>query len=290
MKLEELKEAIENKTVTKSPIVFLSPEDTFIAKQYLYEMKNIFNLPIIYVLSFSNSLFSNEADSIEIMIIDKLDKKIQMKDFQYIITKEVDSAVKSNYNIVEIPKILSWQVEDYLLSSLSGIDSNKLKWLYSLSNGNIYKLQSEIDRLQLFNKEQQNEIFNEFANDFVFSDLSQYNIFSLSNALLKHDIGEVFKIYCDIDKIDINIFGLIKILIKNFIQILRIQTTNVSAEQLGLSQKQFNAIKYYNCGKYSKNQLIDIITFLSEIDFKIKSGYLPQEISLDYVITKVLMS
>ena len=39
---------------------------------------------------------------------------------------------------------------------------------------------------------------------------------------------------------------------------------------------------------FSKNQLIDIFEEISEIDYKLKSGYIPADTIVDYLILKVL--
>jgi hypothetical protein len=62
---------------------------------------------------------------------------------------------------------------------------------------------------------------------------------------------------------------------------------NPTPSSLGMSNGQFNAIKY-NCGYYSGNQLVNIMKLISDMDRKIKSGEFPTNIMRDYMILSIL--
>ena len=63
---------------------------------------------------------------------------------------------------------------------------------------------------------------------------------------------------------------------------------NPTAEALGISGKQFWAIKKYNCNKYSRDELIYIYDMLTSIDLYIKSGYMNTNMIQDYIVFKIL--
>ena len=63
---------------------------------------------------------------------------------------------------------------------------------------------------------------------------------------------------------------------------------NASAESLGISGKQFWAIKNFNCNRYSREELIYIYKLLTSIDLYIKTGYMNTDIVKDYIIFKIL--
>ena len=96
-------------------------------------------------------------------------------------------------------------------------------------------------------------------------------------------------VYKEIQNIDVEPFGLIALLINNFRNVIDVQLSrNATAESLGLSGKQFWAIKNYSCGFYNREELIEIFEFLNDIDYKIKSGELNTSILIDYIICKIL--
>ena len=63
--------------------------------------------------------------------------------------------------------------------------------------------------------------------------------------------------------------------------------SNPTPENTGLDGKQLYAIKKIP-RVYSATQLVDIYTMLLDVDRQIKSGELPTDILIDYLITKIL--
>ena len=133
-------------------------------------------------------------------------------------------------------------------------------------------------------------MFNKLSQSGGYQDLSTYSIFNLTNAITKRDKLSVLNILSELDGIDVDAFGLLSILHKNFKQVIDIQLgKNVTPEALGMSQKQFNAIKY-NCGKYTQDELIDRFKFITNIDYQIKNGLLDlnQQQLIYYIICSVV--
>ena len=95
-------------------------------------------------------------------------------------------------------------------------------------------------------------------------------------------------IYKEIHSVDINEFGLLTILYKNFRNIISVQlTNNPTPESTGLESKQLYAIKKIP-RVYSPEQLASIFVFLGDLDRMVKNGELPTDIMIDYIITKIL--
>ena len=83
-------------------------------------------------------------------------------------------------------------------------------------------------------------------------------------------ITYVKNILLNIDNIDVDAFGLMKILSTNFKKVIDIQLNpKATAESLKMSSKQFWAIKKYSCGYYTREQLISIYTMLNDCDYHI---------------------
>ena len=75
---------------------------------------------------------------------------------------------------------------------------------------------------------------------------------------------------------------------KNIKNIINIQLDNkATAESLGMTTKQFNAIKY-NIGYFNKQSLIEIFNIITDIDYKLKSGQLPANLIIDYLMLNIL--
>ena len=175
------------------------------------------------------------------------------------------------------------------MSRCDGLSTEAVNWLYDITNGNIYRIQQEMDKLNLFNKDEQLFCLDKFIEDGLYDDLTNFNIFNLTNAIMKRDVQSVHDILAEIQNMDVDPFGLLTILYNSFKNLIKVQlTSNPTAESLGISPKQFSAIKYNNVGRFSAEGLNTIIEFLTNIDFRIKNGDLPTDILIEYIITTIL--
>ena len=191
-------------------------------------------------------------------------------------------------NIVEFPKLVDWQIEDYCKVKAKGVEESDIKWLMNICKNDIYRIDNELNKIAVFDERLRKTKFKEFIKDKVFSDLSSYTIFSLSNAIITKNIEELRQIYNEIENIDINAIGLVTVLYNNFKNIINIQLgVNPTAESLGMNPKQFMALRY-RINHYSKNQLISIFDMLTSIDKRLKTSQLPANYIIDYIILKIL--
>ena len=294
MKIEELKEQIINKKVNSSFKIFKYTDDKFLCYQYIEAISKILNKQINYLeditqLENINDDFFGESNSLFILSIDTLEKQLPKTDLSncIIICKNIKINVDESL-IIEFPKLVDWQIKDYLKVKANNLTQDKIDWLYNITNGNIYRLENEIDKISIFDKEEQPIIFEQINNDDGYSDLCPYSIFDFTNAIIKKDYNKITEIFINLEKIDVEPYGVVTLLLKNFKYIINIQQNrNCSAEQLNISQKQFNAIKW-NCGKYTNNELIKIYKFLTDFDYKLKSGYL--DLSRDSLISYIVLN
>lgn len=187
-------------------------------------------------------------------------------------------------------------IEDFVKMRLQGLDDTQIKWLCEVCTYDIFRLDQECKKLEIFDINQQKAMFNLMNEENAYSDLSSFTIFNLTNALIKKDLNTIKSILNDILSIDVEGVGLVTILhkqIKNLIDI-QINPKN-TAETLGMKPQQYNAIRY-NVGKFTNNQLMDIFEFLCEFDYKLKSGYIQFSGSakennlriIDYIIVNLL--
>lgn len=292
MDIQELKSKIENKTIDSKPIVFHIQDNNFIAKQYIEEISKIIKLDIVYIdnLDYTFNLFEVEQNYIQVYVCDTFETLPELLDkkYTYIICKKLINSESFEDLIVHVPKLENWQIIDYANSRCDGVDQSSLQELINNCNYNIYRLENELSKIYIFDKNKQQSIFNMMLEDNAFIDISKYKIFDFSNAIIKRDIKTIAAVFEKISSIDIEPIGLLTILVNQFRNIISIQlANNPTPESTGLKPNQFWAIKH-SCGLYNKDQLVKIYLFLTDIDRQIKTGDMPMNYLIDYLIVKVM--
>jgi DNA polymerase III delta subunit len=299
MKIEDLKRDIENKTLDTKLIIFKYEDIPYVPFQYINEIAKQRELKVEYLEE--DSQLISTADifgvktplGIRLLKIDKFENsnnKLLDEDNLYIVCKKISKDAEDTLSdrIVSVPKLENWQIKDYVYSQLEGIDTKELDELIDLCKYDIYRLQSEIEKLLIFNEGERKYIFSDFVYDGIFSDLSTYTVFDLSNSIIKKDTKRLLDIYKELDKIDCEPLGLVTILLNNFRNIIKIQlASNPTPESTGLKPNQFWAIKY-NCNVYTKDQLLAVFDLLTDTDRRIKTGEITTTILVDYLITHIL--
>lgn len=295
MTLKELKNSIINNTFNLSLLVFECSDDTFIAWQYAKEiMKRYSDYDVVHVDSIddvaTNEFSIFEDKSLHLISVEKLEPtKIDIHSLdKVIVICNKAHEMYGNY-VVKVDKLQNWQIEDYMRTCLKGLGANEIKWLCEIAKYDIHRLDNEMMKISIFNDYEQQDIFNLINEDNGYIDLCPLDIFAFTNAVTKRDKKTVLEILDNLDYIDVEPMGVVTLLYRNFRNIAQIQTNpRVTAEQLGISQKQFNGIKYYSLNKYTNNELINICQLISSIDYKLKSGILPYEGIIDYLIARIL--
>ena len=280
MQLRELKERINKKESIPFPLIFIASNNDFLVHQYLYSIAKNLSLNAVSISSLkelddiTSSVFY-EDDNLFIFKPDKdvLITKDDLKNNKVIILSE--NAIKdSDIDAVRFNKLENWMIEDYAKTLLPGLTVQETNWLCKICNYNIDRVDIECQKLSLFDKREQESIFELINKENGYCDLNDLNIFNLTNAIIKKDILTIKTIIKDIDNIDIEGTGLVTILLKQFLNIINIQLNrHANAASLNMSEKQFRAISY-NCNKYSNDKLISIYKFLNDVDYRIKSGLL----------------
>ena len=303
MTIQELKSYIETKNVPHDLIIFKDTENNFISNQYIKAISTIRKQEIEYIespldlLQDAWSIFGGEEPVVDTLRVVKAPvfvwdnvKISAVKDLIIVVSKFQDKSVEKMFErwIVNVPKIEDWMLKDYVYSTTEGVAHKDLDWLISLCGTNISRLQMELDKLALFGVDERKYVFNDLIRDGAVDDLSSYNIFNFTNAITSRDVTALKSIYRELDRVDINEFGLLTILVKNFRNILMVQTTaNPTPESTGLDGKQLYAIKKIP-RVYTPQQLVNIYEFLLDIDRRVKIGELPADTLIDYIIIKIL--
>lgn len=283
-----LKKEIENNTLflNNDSFIIFKGKDTsseFIFDQYyhIYANNNMLNIELIDKLeNIYTTCFDVKKCNFKIFKTEKLEN-IPLNFEGWIYCKSISKEINKQYEdkIVELPKLENWQILDYI-SSKCKISVEQASILID-SYKDLYKLDIESNKLIIFN----NNMFNIIEDQLIQKD--DYALFDLVNSILQRDINKLKLIYSSGLKVDI--FAFMSLLIKNFKNVIDIQLAkNTTAESLGISGKQFWAIKNYNCNKYSREELIYIYDLLTSIDLKIKTGKINTHILQDYIVFKII--
>lgn len=304
MTIQELKAQIEAGNVTHDLIIFKDTESNFISNQYIRAIQRLRNQEIQYLespmelIQDSWSIFGSEDVTVDNLLrVIKTDSFIwtspritSLKDVIIVVSKFSDKTIEKQFEtyIVNVPKIEDWMLKDYVYSTTEGVAQKDLDWLMNLCGKNRDRLQMELDKLTLFGVDERRYLFNDLIRDGAVDDLSSYSIFNFTNAITSKDMKMLQTIYKELDRVDVNEFGLLTILVKNFKNILMVQlTSNPTPESTGIDGKQLYAIKRIPRA-YSPDQLVKIYQMLLDIDRQVKTGELPTDILIDYIIIKIL--
>jgi|GEM_PF-6916451 len=293
MNIIELKNKIEDKTLDDSFLVLQYSDVSFIARQYVEEISNFKNRPIVYVDSLDSiaeSIFGDDG-MLYVMNTDKITTPIKSSSLnnKIIICKSIDENVLVDLkeHVIEIPKLQQWQIRAYASKNLPGLSNEEVNWLCDITK-DIYRLSNEVDKIKIFNKKEQSSIFRLLNEEDNYGDLNSNTIFNFTNAITKRDIKAVKNILETIETMDVGSMGVMSILYKSFKNIINVQMTlNATYESVGMSPRQFNAIKY-NLGKYTNGELVRIFDTITSIDSALKRGNLPETKIIEYLLINIL--
>lgn len=305
MTIQELKKQIESKTISDDLIIFKNLDTSnLIVNQYITEIANIKNLQIEYIdsldplLEFQKSLFyedNNENEgNLRVLRIDQYKYSTRsinhLKNVIIVLTKfeSEDNEKQCAPFITVIPKLENWQIKDWIYSIAEGVPSNRLDWLLNICGNNIHRIRQTMEKICLFNSTERKYLFEAMIQEGEFNDITSFGIFNYTTAITSKDYESLVKIYKEIEAVDINEFGFLKVLQQNFKNLLLVQLNiNPTTENTGIEAKRLWAIKKQP-RVYSPEQLVTIFEFICDIDRQVKEGELPTEFMRDYITTKIL--
>lgn len=281
MELRELKNKILAQEALSFPLLFINYDNDYLIKSYVKKIAENNSLTIKEIESIKEmvDIESGMFKEVDYLYIYKLNKddnlsKEQLKDYKIILISDTDRK-DSDIEKVVFNKLENWQIEAYVQALLPGLDNQEVSWLCKNAKYDIWRLDNEASKLNIFDKKDQSKILMAINDDNGYVDLNELTIFNLSNAIMNKDMLGIKKVVEDIDNIDVEGTGLVTILLKNFLNIINIQTNSkATAQSLGMSEKQFRYLQYNQCNKYSNEELFNIYNFLTDIDYKLKSGLL----------------
>lgn len=293
MDIKLLKEKIKTNTLDDSALILVYQDIPYVCHQYINNICKNKQLEKIQIEKLSDiinddNLFDTKNSILFVYNIDKLDENIpeDIKNLVVICKQVVTHSVAAN--VVKIDKLLDWQIEDYVKIRLPGISHSQAKWLCDISKYNIYRLEKECDKLSIFTEELQQILFNQMNAENAYCDLNNLNIFNFTTAIVNKDYRIISEILENISYIDIEPVGVCSSLLKQYRALIDVKFSNQWNMSLSCSEKQFNYLKHNNANNYNADNLIEIYEKLTSIDYLLKSGYLPENYIIDYLLIAIL--
>lgn len=298
LNLNEVKTALENNKDIDQFLIFYYEDTTdYIPVQYAKALARIRNSEILYVneldeINSSPDPFSEPTSNLYVYKTDSLER-ISAKYLQnnlIIITPKLLKDAEKEYDeyILRIPKLEEWQIVDYIKTVSPGLTQDEMEWLVRTYKSNMYRVELEVDKLKPFSESARQYIFEDFYVDHVFETLSEYGIFDFTNAIQSKDLQTISNILSDINHIDIEPTGLITLLCANFKKLIKVWLNkNPTPENTGLKSNQIWAINRLS-RTYTKEQLVKVFELVSDMERRLKTGEMPEELIIDYLTVKIL--
>ena len=299
MTLVELKNYITSGIVPHDFLILVDKDNKFLARQYISAIGNLVNGGLNNISSiyepFQSSLMLLTApeECVNILFTDTFDERAEdYSQFEntIVVCEQIDKTINNaveDYTI-KLPKFEEWQICDYAKTLCSGLDEEELTWLVKAADGSIERVINELDKVKLFDKAEQKEIFSAIQFD-PQTDLYKVDLFTIVNALVDGDLVVLYeflkrKNYELLDPIMLSNRALTSL--KNIILVT--QNPGLTAEDCGVSPAQYRALKY----KYRSLNVDTVrhkIKFLTNIDLALKSSQLEltKEALLNYLVANL---
>ena len=291
MTLPEVKQYLTDNQNIDKMLIFKCEDTDFIGMQYTKKLAEIRNAEIINVESLEDIPTSNsfiEENLIYLYRCESFDKIIEENKQLIIITKKLSKDVLKELSdyIIIVPKLENWMTEDFIKLNCSGLDNEMVSWFVANYDNDIYKILLEIDKLKLFPPDTRKYLFEEFYNNGVFDSPDKNNAFALSSALQSKDKNSLIQLLSKNNEIEpISAMSLIQSNLKKLCKVWLNKAPN--PDNTGLKSNQIWAIN--NLPRtYTKEQLVKAFEIVSGLDRKIKSGEFPIELTIDYIVVKLM--
>lgn len=315
MNLMELKNAIMEEELGSELIVFVTGGDSFLADQYVQAIAAAKKMPANKITSLAEtsafsalSLVMGYDSKLNVLKTETFDEEyddyFSFENIVVVCDKLSAKLAKSQElapYVIKLPKLLEWQIKDYMLLLCPGISEKAIDWLYKATGGNVRRIENELAKAMLYDKTERlyflSQLAQEQDTDLVIPVIS--TVFEIPEAILGRDYQTVAKLmrhrelYLPTDsyKVDtgMNAHGLITNMLTTCKLLAMARACGGNYDSLGASSKRAAVIarKYKSM---PQARLIETIKFLSSVNMRLKAGELdiPTEYLADYVIATVM--
>ena len=291
MTLPEVKQYLTDNQNIDKMLIFKCEDTDFIGMQYTKKLAEIRNAEIINIKSLEDIPTSNpfiEENLIYLYKCKTFNKIIEENKQLIIIAKKLSKDVLKELSdyIIIAPKLENWMTEDFIKLNCSGLDNEMVSWFVANYDNDIYKILLEIDKLKIFPPDTRKYLFEEFYNNGVFDSPDKNNAFALSSALQSKDKNSLIQLLSKNNEIEpISAMSLIQSNLKKLCKVWLNKAPN--PDNTGLKSNQIWAIN--NLPRtYTKEQLVKAFEIVSGLDRKIKAGEFPIELTIDYIVVKLM--
>lgn len=289
MTLQELKQSIENKSLSKQMLVIEGDIKSFLIQQYIDEISKLWELNKSYTESldiFTPSIFgdcSYDVNKVYIYNPDKFTNDIMIDAPLIVVSKKVTG------DKIVFPKLDDWQITGYVYGIGNGISKNILDKIIKLCNNDLYRIKNELDKVNMFPEHDRESILTSAIKEGMFMDTTDMNIFTFSKALIAKDVKTIIAVYKQLYVCDVEPLALVTIMCRDLESAVKVKSVkNPTVMNTGLkSDKQIYAIsKAYS--SFSLDKLVRCLESFYDMDYKLKSGELPENKIVDYIMGMML--
>jgi hypothetical protein len=284
MTLIELKKFIIDKIAPSDFMIFITKDNQFLASQYVkalgdLSISGINKISSIYEPQQSSLMMLTATEGmLNVLYTDTFDERSEdYSQFEntIVVCEQVSKDIAKNVEnyVIKFPKLEEWQICDYAKTLCPNIEESDLMWLIQTSGNNIERIINELDKVALFDKNEQKEIFSAIQFD-PQSDLYKVDLFTVVNALVEGDLMMLYD-FMKYNGYDVHepvvLVNRALMSLKNIILVTK--NPQLSAEALGVTEKQ----KYALTRKYqslNENAVRQKLKFLTNFDLMLKTSQL----------------
>jgi hypothetical protein len=300
MTLRELKDSIQARYIPDTFMVFLCPDNYFLANQYIQAICEVKQLEkhvvetifeqdsaLSLVMNFENDLRVLYTETFEevatdysrfentVIVCNKIDKKIAKFVEEY---------------IINIPELQAWQVKTYIQQQCPDITEEAVNDILKATRGEIYRVENMVDKIKLFEPYYQNQVVFDLIQEpgtFYFD--CDIDDFKLVDAIL-HNRVNIVKDCIKAGRLSgpefLSYAGRILNSIKTLILV---EYTNLPGSEIGITDKKCNYMRF-NRSSFTLPDLQKKLDAVSELDLKLKSGLLDMssDCQMDYLLMRLM--
>ena len=299
MTLVDLKNYITSGIMPHDFLILVDKDNKFLARQYIKAIVDlapggINKISSIYEPSQSSlMLLAVPEESINILFTDIFDERAEdYSQFEntIVVCEQIDKAISKAVEdfTIKLPKLEEWQILDYAKTLCPAVEEEDLLWLIKASDNSIERVLNELDKVKLFDKKDQKQIFSSIRFD-PQTDLNKATFLVVSNALAYGDLPALFGIMHSSGFYELDAVGLATNVLTSLKNILIIsQNPQLNAKECGVSDKQWGYIRR-NYTNLNINAVKQKIKFLTNFDLALKSSKLemPKEAMMDYLVANL---
>ena len=298
MTLAELKSLVTNKTPPTDFMIFLCKDGRFLADMYIAEIANCYAGKINKISSINEPknyalyLLTDQEASLNILYTDIFEERAENYS-EYtrtiVVCNKIDKVIDPVVQdfIIEMPKLLDWQIQDYIKLKYPTLEDKEITWLIEAADKDIYRIMNELAKLDNFTGSEQLDVFHSLQFD-INTDLYQLDLFEIVNALVEGNLLTLsMKYLLRRDYTTLEPVVLVNRALSSLKNIVLItQNPQLTADDLGVSSKQLNTVrsKFRNLNILAAKQKIK---FLTNIDVLLKTSRLElsNEDFINYLVT-----